>query len=533
MSKPAFAGGVVEQVIFTWSEFNRGGVKGLGFGSVSPGLTAHMPWLAQWPTENFSLMAPGVSRDGTFSSWKSADTCGVFGVDDCNVVFRKMPDGGLDGKGRPRFVVHALVGKREVIDFARIQASSELWLSPADCPLDALPSLKQLTAPALVPRKLPVDDAELIAFAQKLAAAPREAQGKTLLSHCDPKSADALSDYVLALVPTPLWPDLELTFFLDRTGLTLTLDVVPRGKGPQRAEIARIASPEIGTSALHAEVDRRWNAAPGRDWHEYIPTGIRPSGEHRATIDASRVEPPTLDSGAPPQRAIRDALRMVTLRGNWEFDSYLDDAELVKFLELADAGPLIKSWIRDAESEDLRAVFSGCSQRRTFARIEKVMSDAGIGQTALASAWRRSASAPLAVAILRTTTSRLAGSWALPRVDPAIATDDLTRLSGHLNTSERGQQGFFALLEGGLLADRAWRRALLDSMFEAGVRPDFIFNKLLLNVSSNPRTHYEIIHDHIDAFGAWLKMPDEYRRALELGLDRPGLIARLKERTPF
>lgn len=531
MSSPDLAPGTIEQVIYTWSEINRGGGKGLGFGAVSPGLASHVGWLNSWPKRNFDLLVEGTSRSDTFEGWHDVVTEGAFGIDDYNIVYRKMSDGGVDSVGRDRFVVHALVGRRDDIDLARVSADCDVWLSAQDCPLNDLPALDSLSTGDLQPRVLVSgeEDEEEDDHALRLIEKFSANAGDLVLGQERPETLDRLVSVLHIAVPTALWPDLEMTTLLARRGLEVTATVRQRPETRAQSTSARRESSGMGTSNLHRIVDQQWTLAAGTTWEGFV-ADLPKRLKTRSLASPAGTGSARPSGSADPRESFRLSVAAALGSPTWDFDADLGDEQLGAVLYHHEDAHILGAWMAAATGDELRAVFAASEQRQTFARVNDLVSAAVLDTPSLADAWRRSVAAPLGFALLSRDVSALDPNWAVPPGHASQHHEDVRRLVEQLVTSEAGKAGCYSLFTGGIATNNDWRPVAISALLKAGDDPgtrDFVFGKLLVGTNVDPRALCEAVADHLDEFGQWLELPEPYRQALEHGLNRPSWIWRL------
>jgi hypothetical protein len=521
---PDLAPGVVEQAIYTWSTVNLGGVKGVGFGAVSPGLRSDdrwLRWLEAWPSRKFEPFSANVSPRDAFSGWRGAITHGAFAFLDWNVVFRKIPYAGEDGSGRDRFVVHALFGRREDLDLSRVASDAAIWRDAEQFPLDRLPRLETVSVSDLEPRSLEHADDVEDPQAKTLLTLLREGNGRTVLGGVPASEVDAALRAAHIAVPTTLWPDLEVVCYVGRDGIDVEIAVDQGRVGVS----SRSAKSALAGCRFHREVDAKWNrssswrdflAAPAKFVAARSPDDLEAAADLATSAAAVRVK---------PREAFRQHVAARLGTPNWRFDTPVEESALPELLMYpADA---LGSWIEGASKEDLRVVLAAAREPELMRGIGEHIARSSLETRAIVKAWQSSGVAVLAIASLRRPSSQHLEPWAAPDGDADERADDLDALARVL---VRLPEQCIVFFSAGIVHDRAWRRAMIEALLRAGARRGYVFDDLLAGAGASDRDYCEVALDHLDDFSDWLRLPDTYRAAFREGLRGPSWLSRLRAR---
>jgi len=520
MPAPAIKPDVVEQAIFTWSSLNLDGSKGQGFGKISPGLEHSVDWLNSLDRTRFQLSEPASGQDtGRFAGWRALTAVGAFSASGLGVVYRKVADVGQDGHGRERFLVHLLVGLPGELDLARVGEAGAPWLSPEDCPLDALPALSALTLGDLGGRELAHSCAERDASARSLLRRLVMGSGELLIGETEAVTPVSVTGELLTGIPAGLWGQIELDWFAGRTGPLARIHIEPDGPSPTRSA-GRAVLADLDGCGLHREVESVWAAlAPAaRSWEGFAhalasPTYVR--------APAPGVAASQTVTGTHREQAAAVIAEILGAPG-WSPGRMLSDGEAKLALRaLGRLTPPPGGWVTELAADELRALLAGLESPGTFAEACSVLAPAEVPAPQLADAWQHTGLAPLGFALLRRETA-LADGWALPHV---VDGDQLRRLVSQLGTSQEGLDRLACLFRCGFAANTHARGELVRALRAAGVQPRHLFERILPRARLSPALLLEFLRDDVDGFAGWLGVADTYGGALRLGLERRRLFS--------
>ena len=504
MDGPSIDPGRVEQGLYTWSSHNLIRPKGEAFGKVSPGLRNHIRWLEKACAARFALnerLADG-GEVKPYQGWRGFVATGVLRAGAVNIVYRKMANGGRDGVGRDRYVVHALVGRSDEFDLAAIGDQGAPWLEAEECPLDALPSLASLDVAELSPWRPAIARATLDDSARPLLEQLVASPGGLRV---DQEPADPPADLVarlLVALPTALWPCVELDWFVGAEGpvarIRVRRDVSPHRAAPHRADAV--------DGALHRLVEDVWAELPRSDrtWDGFamgftrIERQLAARGQaaeqvageqakrraadersakqkaakqNAASEKAARAKPATREPGSalparltPPQRPTRpppdcalrgraaSELAAIASGLTWPPPRSLVDGEVhlaASRLEQLDGSP--QAWMGLLGNADpLRALLKNAEKPSTVIAATRFLDTIGVATADLVAMWHETGLAVVGVALLlRDPAERTGDRWALPKL---VDQRQLHTLVKHMLRSARGRERVGALWSGGFAA---------------------------------------------------------------------------------
>jgi hypothetical protein len=515
--------GSIEQVIYTWARETLGGVKGLGFAQTSPTLRDHYAWLKSWPADRFEVVPSQADENAAFSGWRDAISHGAFAVDDYNVVYRKIPSVGTDDVGRPRFVVHALVGHRDEISLARVASTFSRWLTADRCPLNRLPQLESIDSRDLEERPLQHPEEE-DAAARELLRMLAEEHGRLRLANQSPNGLDDLIRHVHLALPTALWPDVELTCFAGSTGFDVTVQIAS-SRPP--IENANGNDAQLTRCQLHEAVETTWKRATG--WPDFLSTFKTAPIRHRSDSISTSSAATAAPSTASPREILRSAVAAAAGTAQWSFDEPIDDRVARRLVQDESWSSAVDPWLRNATYVELRAVLANLSDSDSITPLAQFLADSASAES-LALAWQHSAAPAVAIAALRHPDIQRLTDWSKPYLDAERHLDDIGKLAAYFAAVPTGTELLKSLFGAGVLRDRRWRRAFVSALLKTQLRREFIFDELLTSSGAGPSVYCEVALDHLDELSDWLRLPSAYRDAFRLGLDQPRWFARVFER---
>ncbi len=485
-------------------------------------------------------MAPGSTRVELFPAWRETITFGCFAVDDCNVVYKCMPDGGLDAVGRDRYVVHLLMGHRDDLDLAAAGPDCDVWLSASECTVDALPSLAAVPASRLRARQFSHDEQCDHALALDLVEQFRSNEAALPVRDLPGADFDHFVSHLHVVVPTSLWPDVELVTDFTADGLTGCVSVHPRNAtGPKPR--ARAAAAGLAGCAFHEHIDELWSSTQRTSWTEFVDGLTQPMVLSRPGSHASLTGPAeapsasasahreTVTAGVAGMRAVvREAIGSTS----WDYDRSLDDRGLQRVCGILGQNyDLFARWCREASGSELRMLLGEVDDRRTFVGVRSLA--AATPSIELQNGWRRSAAAPLAWVLVGRGPNPLDDQWAVPSLAADAHGDDARRLAKQLIAGDDGHEQCVTLFRRGLIRDGPWRKAMIDGLLDADANRDNVFRRLMVDAGADETILCDVALDHLDAFAAWLNMPPEYREAFRQRLVvKPSLFSRILEHLP-
>jgi hypothetical protein len=526
---PAIPAGTVEQAIFTWSKVNLDGHKGQGFGAVSAGLTDSLGWLQAIDSSHWKLADESLSHGAErYEGWTQFVATGAFQAEGVSFVYRKIASVGVDGHQRNRSLIHMLVGRPGELDLAAVSDDDVHWLGAEDCPLDELPDLGNLHITQLTPRSMPHDCAVRDPAAEVLREGLMAATTTLVIGLDEPiiLPAEAITALLIA-VPTALWPNIELDWYVGPLGPIAKIGL-PDRLSP-RADDRTPVSGLVGCE-LHRLADELWNEmiAHQRTWRSFAyalraqaAAAVADATPNASDDTASPLLPPR--SAASHQPASAESGRTVIAgaigEAHWSHERALSDLEAGRALDsLLTLRAPIRGWLKTFSAPEWNAILSGIDSPRSFNRTISFFNDTDATTADLANAWRDHGVAALGLALLgRWPGEELGEGWAVPK---RVDTRNLRRLAHHLVKTEHGLKQLALLFHGGFAADQNMRRRLVKVLDEAKLQSRTLYGKVLVDADLPPEVLLDMMRDDVDGFARWLKVPGVYKEALRLGLTR-------------
>lgn len=521
MQFPEIRPGRIEQALFTWSRLNKTGVSGQSFGSISPGLSASIPWLKSLKPPTFNFQSKDASLAGwdhAHSDWRSfTAVCSATSGSSINVIFRKLAHAGVDGGGRPRSLAHCLIGRSCDLDLASVDPADTRWLNAEDCPLDDLPALETLVTTALMPRDLSHDCSVDDDAAVRLLADLSTARGHLHLERID---IDQLQRLLLLSLPADLWSKISFDSYVSALGATVDIRILD---GSVRAgDPSRIERAGLGACVSHLHLEDMWARCVDRTWAAYAVSATK----HVAAISSSRDTAPTqtalgnrLDSRDQIVQGARETLDDHT----WDFDSAdafdLTDAELRQLLTTLKARTAPSAaWHQTLKPDDLWRVYSGASTVHTFRVVHEFFEFHGFDEAELLRVWRSTGLAVFGFALtqkMHRQEEPPAPGWAVPRL---VDREELLKLVLRVAGADVSLSMVGTLLAGGLLDHARTRRPTLRALLDSGISSATIYKTLVVHAGLTPGALFEVIRESPETFAAAVGLPTPYQNALRRGI---------------
>jgi hypothetical protein len=524
VSKPEIRPGAFEQAIYTWSKVNLNGRKGQGFGAVSAGLRSSGLWLSSLNFDRFALLDDGLSHASqAYLGWQSQIVTGAFHASGVNVVYRKIASAGVDSGSRNRWLVHILVGRSDELDISTVVDNDPHWLEADDCPLNELPALLPLYSAEFTRRRVTLLDGKVEALAEDLLERLRTTPQRWYLGREAPLSPATLIDALLVAVPTPLWANIELDWFVGALGPVAKIGI--HHAVPSATRDSRASRAGLDDSTLHRSVDNLWAELPleDRSWATFVSTFAQRKrrGAPLKQLDARK--PLAADVLSPVTERLAEAIAAAIGDTSWNYDLVLNDPRTQRALgAMAKLEPPNGGWLSVLDGDQLHVLLSGIERSSTFARAVRLLDgDPRPSTSRLASAWRSTSLAPLGFALVERDPGRfLPGRWALPRsIDP----NELRKLLEQLlrrGLPGPGGERISRLLNGGFSSTPTARHSLVEALAALNVNERHLFETILPAADLPPSVLLNFMRDDVDATGRWLGLSEPYVEALRRGLTR-------------
>jgi hypothetical protein len=524
MKPPTLAQGTLEQAVFAWTSRTVSNVRGQGYAAVSDGLKPFVPWLESIDRAHFKLLDQNVpdSRQA-YKAWRTFESVGYLRVDGLGIAYKKMANGGDDEMGRPRHVVHVIVGTAVdvTLQFALLLADDK-WRTVAECPVGMDMRLPQLSRTALdfdLGRlSHDCDSADPLAWRvleqlRSLGADALVRLGVTELAQ--------LPMIVHAALPGPCRDALELDCFAGVDGPAGYLGVgAPDDSAPAGAELPPT---ELAQCMIYRELSPQWPQVPSGAlaWPGYRALL---SGTALPDADAVKVETPdagqnltaTADGGETALTpALLAEIRMARA-GLVGTDLNLAEPEALAFLARCERSDVMPQEILGLSRADLEMVLGSITSKHGYWTVAGFLR--ACEHDLLLHRWRTTGLCVLGYAALQTWPTASAVGPDTVLAPESCPPEQLATLIGHLLSTDEGLAQIALLLRHGFGAQRKLRELFLESLGEDGRK--LLHPRILEGARLPPEQLREIIRDTFPEWCAHHRIRDDEAEALDGALSR-------------